>query len=315
MTRVSVIIPARDAGATIGRTLACVERQTTQFGFETIVVDDGSADDTVAVVRAAGLDVTLIEQDREGAAEARNRGVAAASGELLAFIDSDCYPPPGWLAAGVAALEAADLVQGEVTPDPGADQGPFDRTLWVTEHNGLWQTANLFVTRELFDRVGGFDDWLEVEIGKLMAEDVWFGWRVRRAGGRSAFSAAASLHHEVFARGARGYLDERRRVRYFPAMVAKMPELRATMLFRRLFLSRRTAAFDLGVAGTVIAAATRSRLPLLAWVPYVRLAWAERLRGRGPAGAASVAAVDAAADLLALAELTRGSLRTSTPVL
>jgi glycosyltransferase involved in cell wall biosynthesis len=308
----SVIIPARDASATVGRTLACLAAQESDVKFEVIVVDDGSRDDTAWVVEGSDGLARLLRQDRRGAAQARNHGAEAAQGSLLAFLDADCFPSPGWLDAGVRALADADVVQGRVLPDPDARLGAFDRTLWVTENVGLWQTANLFATRSLFERIGGFEDWLPVEIGKLMAEDLWFGWRATRAGARSAFSPDALAHHAVFPRGPADYVAERRRLRYFPEIASKMPELRKTMFFAGLFLSRRTAAFDLGVAATATAVARRSPLPLLAWAPYA-LDARNRARWRGRR-APLVAAVDTLADGLGLVELVRGSVRSRTPV-
>ena len=312
MPAVSVIIPARDAEATLARSLVCLENQEGVPDFQVIVVDDGSRDRTLELARAAG--VTALTQERLGAAEARNRGVAQARGEALAFLDADCFPEPGWLAAGLRALEAADIVQGRVVPDPTAELGPFDRTLWITNHIGLWQTASLFVSREVFERIGGFEDWLDVAGGKLMAEDVWFGWRAQRAGARGAFAPEALAHHAVFARGPSGYIGERRRARHFPAIAARMPELRRSMFHRQLFLSQRTAGFDLAAAGLAVAALTRSALPLAAALPYLRLSWRERLR---PAGAEAplVAAVDAAADTVTLVALVWGSARARSLVL
>ena len=312
MAQASIVIPARDAAATLPRTLACLSRQAQAPDFEVIVVDDGSRDGTSEVAREAG--VTTVVQARAGAAEARNRGVAEAGGECLAFLDADCFPEPGWLAAGVRALERADIVQGRVTPDPTAELGPFDRTLWILGDVGLWQTASLFVTRELFDRVGGFEDWLDVGTGKLMAEDVWFGWRARRAGARSAFAAEALAHHAVFPRGPGAYIAERLRAGHFPAIAARMPELRRSMFHRRWFLSRRTAAFDVAAGGAALALIRRSPTPLVATLPYLRLAWRERLRAAG-ARRPQVAAVDLAADAVTLAALVRGSVRARSVVL
>jgi glycosyltransferase involved in cell wall biosynthesis len=309
----SVIVPARDAAGTLGRTLDCLARQAAPFEFEVIVVDDGSEDGTLELARSAG--VTAIPQAPLGAAQARNRGAAEAGGRALAFLDADCYPEPGWLAAGLRALEGADLVQGRVLPDPQTPPGPFDRTLWITENVGLWQTANLFVGRELFDRVGGFEDWLDVEVGKLMAEDVWFGWRAQGAGARPAFCSDALAYHAVFPRGPLGYVAERRRTRYFPAIARRMPELRRTMFFRGVFLSRRTATCDVAICGLALALRRRSILPLAALLPYARLGWRDRLRGRSTREAAIVAAVDAVADALTAAELVRGSVRSRSLVL
>ncbi len=313
MVAVSVVVPARNAAATIGRTLAALAAQDLPGERETIVVDDGSTDDTVAIARSFD-GVQVLEQDALGPAAARNNGAAAARGEMLAFTDSDCFPTPGWLAAGVAALAGADLVQGAVRPDPDAAIGPFDRTLWVVGEIGLYETANLFVRRDLFDRLGGFEEWFDPRYGKAMAEDVWFGWRAVRDGARTEFSEAALVHHAVFGRAPAGYIEERRRLEHFPAMVAKMPELRETLCWNRAFLSKRSAAFDLALAGVATAAVRRSPWPLIAAAPYARLAW-KRARGFGRRRAPLVAAVDVAADAVGLGALALGSVEAKTPLL
>jgi glycosyltransferase involved in cell wall biosynthesis len=305
MTRVSVIVPARDAASTLPRTLAALADQDLPEPYEVLVVDDGSTDSTAALARRGAGPVTVIEQRAAGPAAARNLGVARSSGSLLAFCDADVFPSPAWLRRGIAALASADLVQGHVLPDPAAELGPFDRTLWITFEVGLYETASLFVTREIFDRTGGFEEWLVPEIGKALAEDVWFGWKARRHGARTAFCEEALAHHAVFPRSWGDYVAERRRLRYFPAMAAKMPELRGHFLYRRLFLNRRSAALDLALAGAGAALALRSPLPLVAAEPYRRMV-AGRARSFG-SQRSHVAAADVAADLVGLASLLRGS--------
>ena len=307
-----MIVPARNAEATLPRTLEALSRQDLSDPYEVVVVDDGSSDRTVELARAAPGPVTVIEQRAAGPAEARNAGVRASRGAVLAFCDADVFPTPSWLRAGMTALADADVVQGHVLPDPSATLGPFDRTLWITFEVGLYETASLFVRRETFDRVGGFEEWIKPEIGKALAEDVWFGWRARRAGARTAFCEEALAHHAVFPRGWRGYVDERRRLRYFPAMAAKMPELRRHFLYRRVFLNRRSAALDLGVAGALLALALRTPLPLVAAQPYGRMVLRS---GRAGARARAVALPDMAADLVGLYSMLRGSLRYRSPVL
>jgi glycosyltransferase involved in cell wall biosynthesis len=310
--RASVIVPARDAEATLPRTLAALADQEGAPAFEVVVADDGSRDGTATIAEGAGA--RLVRLAGAGPAEARNAGVAAGAGALLAFCDADCYPTAGWLAAGTRALAQADLVQGRVLPDPRTDLGPFDRSLWVTEETGLYETANLFTTRQLFDRVGGFERLVEPVAGRAMAEDVWFGWRARRAGARTAFCAEALAHHAVFPRGGREYVEERRRLRHFPELAAKLPELRETLLHRRLFLNRRTMKLDLALAGLATAAARRSALPLVAAAPY-GLELRRHAKNRAGDDWKTVAAVDAAADLTGLAALARGSVVARTPVL
>lgn len=313
MIEASVIVPARNAAATLPRTLEALANQDLEAPCEVIVVDDGSTDGTVELARSAPGPVTVLEQQAQGPAPARNLGVEHSTGRALAFCDADCFPTPGWLRAGIAALGSADLVQGHVLPDPSSSLGPFDRTLWITFEVGLYETASLFVTRGLFERTGGFEEWLKPEIGKALAEDVWFGWKARRLGARSAFCEEALAYHAVFPRDWREYVDERRRLRYFPAMAAKMPELRTHFLYRRVFLNRRSAALDLSLAGAAAAVLTRSPLPLFAAVPYARMV-RERAARAGPARHA-VAAVDVAADLVGLASMVRGTLRYRSPLL
>jgi glycosyltransferase involved in cell wall biosynthesis len=81
---VSVVVPARDAGRTLG---ACLEALGAQCGvdgdYEVVVVDDGSTDDTAAV--AGRFAVRLVRQGPRGVAAARNAGARVATGEILAF--------------------------------------------------------------------------------------------------------------------------------------------------------------------------------------------------------------------------------------
>jgi glycosyltransferase involved in cell wall biosynthesis len=320
MTSISVIVPARNAAATLPRTLAALAAQDLDRPYEVIVVDDGSADRT-AELAAAAPGVVVVRESGVGPGPARNAGVACAVSPLLAFTDADCVPRTGWLGAGLAALEDADLVQGTVIPDPSAARGPYDRTISVGREYGLYETANLFARGELFERLGGFHDPLRARLGKPLGEDVWFGWRARRAGARVAFSEAAVVEHAVFARSRRAYVGERLRLVYFPQMVALIPELRERFLWRRWFLGRRNAAFAGGAGGLVssgIAAALSAPLPLvlaplLAWVPYARIAVSEAAgwRRRAP----DVLATGVAADLVGFAALLAGTLRSRTPVL
>jgi glycosyltransferase involved in cell wall biosynthesis len=310
---ISVIVPARDAAATIPAALAALAAQRIDREYEVIVVDDGSRDSTARLAAEAPGPVRVVSQPPAGPGPARNRGVAAASGSLLAFTDADCVPSPGWLAAGAAALAGADLVQGAVRPDPDAARRPFDRTIWVDGRVALYETANLLVRRELFERLGGFEDWLGPVLGKPLAEDVWFGWRARRAGARVRFSDQAVVHHAVFRRSAAQYVNERLRLVYFPAIVGKVPELRRELLFARLFLNRRSAALDAAAIGLAAFAASRSPLPLAAAAPYVwALARGARRWGRR---APLAAAGDLAADAAGAAALLLGSVRYRTPVL
>jgi glycosyltransferase involved in cell wall biosynthesis len=277
--------------------------------YEVIVVDDGSGDDTAEIARAA-RGATVLRQQPRGPAAARNCGVKRSAGDVLTFCDADVYPTPGWLQAGAGALCTADLVQGMVLPDPDATVGPFDRSIWIQDDVGLFETANLFTSRAMFDRVGGFEEWLAPRSGKALAEDVWFGYKALRLGAKSTFCPEALAHHAVFERSWVDYVLERKRLEYFPAMARRIPEMRRRFLYGRLFLTRRSAELDLALAAAGMAWARRSPLWLLATLPYARAA---RTHGRRswPAGPRSsvVSLADAAADLAGLSALLAGSVR------
>lgn len=305
------MIPARNAAATIAGTLDALASQDLDGDYEVIVVDNGSTDETAAMAESAG--VTVVRQGQERPGVARNRGVATATAPSIAFTDADCVPDPGWLRAGLAALERADLVQGLVVADPHTPRHPFDRTVEVAGPTALFETANLFVSRDVFERAGGFSDWAAAAINEPFGEDAVFGWDARRSGARFAFEAGARVAHAVFARGPAGYVAERRRFAFFPALIARVPELRREFLFARTFLTRRSARFDLAVAGVALAVARRSPVPLIATGPYARWLW-RRSRSHGP-NAPLVAATEVAADGVGLAALVKGSVRHRSVVL
>jgi glycosyltransferase involved in cell wall biosynthesis len=309
--RATVVVPAWNAAATLGRTLDALAEQRLDEPYEVVVVDNGSTDATRAIAERAG--VRIVARAHGLAGEARNDGAAAASGTVLAFTDADCFPDPGWLAAGLRALDGADLVQGRVEPDPAVRMGPFDRSLWVGGQDGLFQTANLFVRRDLFDRIGGFEELHSDAHGRAFGEDVWLGWRAVRAGARPAFAPDALVHHAVLPRGARDYVAERARLDRFPLLVARIPELRSRRLKHGLFLSERTAAFDLAVLSLASGVAFRRAWPLAGALPYLATIGARALESgrRAP----FVAPVELAADAVGLFALVRGSLKHRAPVL
>jgi GT2 family glycosyltransferase len=100
---VSVVIPTYNRGYIVGRAIESVLRQSHR-PIEVIVVDDGSADDTRHVVERYGSPVRYLRQDNAGVSAARNTGLAAARGELIALLDSDDLWLPWKLAAQVAVL-------------------------------------------------------------------------------------------------------------------------------------------------------------------------------------------------------------------
>lgn len=317
----SVVVAARDATGVLPAALEALSNQSlSRSRFEVIVVDDGSTDGTWQVAERSSVGPRVIRRDRaEGAGSARNAGAAVARGRVLAFTDADCEPAVEWLAEGLRAMEGVDLVQGRVLPPPDARPGPFDRTLVVPSEYGLYETANLLVRRDRFEAVGGFEDliafgtrgtrlrrWLHVP-SRPMGEDTLLGWRVRRGGGGTRFAPDALVYHRVFRADWRDTVAERARDGLFAWITRDIPELREHFFYRGYFLSRRSAAFDLAVAGVLTSVGRRSPLPMVATLPYVREvrahcgAW--RNHPRAPIVVASVAG-----DGLGLVSLVLGSL-------
>jgi glycosyltransferase involved in cell wall biosynthesis len=289
---VSVIIPARDAAPTLGRTLEALAAQDLAGPFEVIVVDDGSRDQTPAIAKRFAPLVRLVRSERsEGPGAARNRGVAAASAPLLAFTDADCFPTAEWLARGLESLARADLVQGRVAPDPDTPRTPFDRTLEIDRDGGFYQTANLFVSRETFEAAGGFRDWaLERPERRRwspdrrrnrasrtpIGEDTLFAWSARRLGARSAFAPDALVHHAVVPGNLGDALADRWHwTRDMPGLAGLVPELRAATFYHRWFFAHWTAQFDVAALGVAASLLTRRKLWLLMTVPYLERVYGE----------------------------------------
>ena len=101
----SVVVPSHDRCQVLFEVLAALEAQAGAPEFEVVVVDDGSRDGTPDRLRAwrGGRPLTVLTQEARGPAAARNRGVAAAQGEWIAFLGDDTVPAPDWLAAHEAA--------------------------------------------------------------------------------------------------------------------------------------------------------------------------------------------------------------------
>lgn len=102
---VSVVIPAYNAAWCVRKAIDSVLAQDFR-DHEVIVVNDGSSDDTLAVLRSYGDAIRVVDQRNGGMSNARNAGIRAARGEFLAFLDSDDWWLPGKLGLQVALLRA-----------------------------------------------------------------------------------------------------------------------------------------------------------------------------------------------------------------
>ena len=159
-----IIIPHRNDLDRLMRCLSAVMAQMVP-GVEVVVVDNGSTIDVAGPVAARFPQVRLVEEPRPGAALARNAGVAATTAGRLIFLDADCLPQPGWLAAALSVDEAeADFVGGAVpvfdesAPRNGAQgfEAVFAFDIAAYARSGFVGSGNMTVTRRVFEAVGGF---------------------------------------------------------------------------------------------------------------------------------------------------------------
>jgi hypothetical protein len=231
---------------------------------------------------------------------------------MLAFTDDDCLPTPAWLGALVAACgRGVGVVQGRTEPQPGEGGGAWGRTLRVDRLTGLYETANLACPRSAFDAAGGFPA-ERLLSGRAFGEDVLLGHRLAAAG-RAVFAPDALMRHRVLPGTYGQFLAERRRLEGFPLLVRQVPELRSVLL-GDVFLTRRTALADLGLAGLVTAAAMQHPLPVAAALPWAGFCW--RAAGQRPGRARVLRAAQlAVGDVVGAYALLLGSVRARRLVL
>lgn len=288
--------------------MRCLEAILVQDPDEVVVVDNGSIDGTFEALqeRAIAEPRLRVVRDTASLGHARNTAAATATGDVVAFTDSDCRPRPGWLAAGLAALQDdIAVVQGRTVPEHAPTER-FSATQDLGAFSGLYEACNIFYRRQLLLDVGGFDE----QVG-FFGEDTVAGWRVERAGGRPAWAPDAVVEHVVTTPGFGWHLRRTRGYVNLPALFKAFPEKRE-MLWGGIFLRRRSAEADAAVLGLLGALLTRRPALAVAAAPF---AWRYRPKGGLSRGALLDAGTDAAFDVSISAALVRGSLRHRTVVL
>jgi GT2 family glycosyltransferase len=206
---VAVIIPTHNRHSSIERTVRSLTAQApVPELIEIIVVADGCSDRTREIRGVVWpVPVRLIEQARQGPAAARNRGAAAATADILIFLDDDIEVWSGFVAAHLRAHadDPVRVVIGYLPPELQERRDFFAIML-----RGWWEamfdpmrdpghrfaysdllSGNFSIRRALFEQVGGFNELLRCH------EDYELGFRLISAGARFAFAeGAAGWHHE-----------------------------------------------------------------------------------------------------------------------
>jgi glycosyltransferase involved in cell wall biosynthesis len=194
---VSVVVVVRDGARYLAEALTSALGQTAPPA-EVIVVDDGSVDGSRQVAESFGSPVRVLAQAPLGIAIARNRGVADAGGELVAFLDADDIWPPGALACRLRGFEAdppPDVVWGWVRQFRSADLEPA-LAAQMRCPSGRYPAhlpGGALISRAVFTRVGPFAGDLR------MGEFVDWVARARDLGIREATVPEVVLHRRVHA--------------------------------------------------------------------------------------------------------------------
>ena len=236
VTQFSVIIPVFNDQDGVTRCLFALAKQViTHRSFEIVVVDNGS-DPPIRVEHFDTLRVILVRCETPGSYAARNTGVAASSGRVLAFTDADCIPDPHWLEVGGRAIEAhpQQVIGGEVLvtqPTVRTGTGLYQHLVGFRqreniEERGFAVTANLFCSRKTFLRVGEFNSRL------LSGGDQEWCLRAAQAGALLRFESSAIIRTEprtslsAAVRQARRVAAGRRHLSESPSVPVRRAQLR-----------------------------------------------------------------------------------------
>jgi glycosyltransferase involved in cell wall biosynthesis len=222
---VSVVIATYNRAELLGGTLRALASQQSpeSLGWEILVVDNNSRDATAQVVaefsKTTAIPVRSVFEPLQGLSRARNRGIQAARGAIIAFTDDDVIPAPDWIVQVAAAMDRwnAHGVGGRILP-----RWETPPPEWLTQNRQLlnyiavmdvetsrllalplaarpqvWG-ANMAFRRELFERVGGFDPQRGI-IGTTLfrGEEVDLITRALAQGLRIAYDPRVTVHHRI----------------------------------------------------------------------------------------------------------------------
>jgi GT2 family glycosyltransferase len=283
--RLSVVIPHLNEPDDLRRCLVALAAQRGDgIPFEIVVVDNGSRElPGFALTLVPGL--RLEREPVPGPGPARNRGVAVARADLIAFIDADCVAQPGWIKAIVDFMDAESAVgflggDIRILPRDAARLTAVEayeslyayRTQRYVEQEGFAATGNMAVRAAVFRAVGPFG-------GIASMEDTAWGKRATAAGHRAAYLAAA----RVLTPSCRSFAELARRwdrhVAHDFRELGDGPASRLAWLAKAAVIAASPLGEVVRVLRTDRLRGPRQRLLALACVTRVRLYRARRMVG------------------------------------
>ena len=268
LPKVSVTIPVYNDKVRMRHCLSALQRQSYDGDVEIIVIDNGSADNVLELA-AEFSNVLFMSENRPGAYVARNTGLAKATGEVLAFTDSDCDPDPQWIAKAVDALfsgENIGFVGGHIKiatarRSPSVAELYDHVTAFPQEHYvkdlHFAATANMVTTRLVMDRVGLFDERL-----KSGGDREW-GTRTGAFGYRAVFEPLSIVTHPARRMGE--ILQKVRRVAAGMSRAKPEPYYGLLQFFRAFVPPVREVGGLWGVRGADLTLGQKFRVFFFAW--------------------------------------------------
>lgn len=210
--KISLVLATVGRADDVGRLVQSLVAQTSQ-AFELIIVDQNTDDRLLPYVQKArleGLDITHLRQPVPNLSAARNRGIAHACGEMIAFPDDDCWYEPDVIGHVIDALSAhadwdgvvvrwVEQWAAQISPP---DEPVLSRASWHGFRGDCASSISLFMSADLMRRLNGFDSRLGVGQWFGAGEEVDLLLRALTAGARIGRCHAAKVHHRFGGPGA-----------------------------------------------------------------------------------------------------------------
>lgn len=318
---IAVVIPTHRRETRLAFGLEALSAQSIPSDrFEVVVVRDSDAAGPFAEP-PPGLPIRELRCPRPGSATKRNDGWRASSAPLIAFMDDDCRPSPGWLEGLTRAAQknggssVALILQGRTQPDPDELHLLYGlaRSVSIEGPTPFYETCNIAYPRFLLETLDGLDESFGLP---PWGEDTDLGLRARDAGARLVYEDDALVWHAVHSRPFVGALREAARRQHTTRILRRHPSYRGLLKYG-VFANEAHAGLTCFLGFTAIASRLGRpgrALSVVAALPYLLLGW-RHFRASGPVTPRRLARfglhfpVQLAVDVVEMLATVRGALR------